>query len=94
MKRNFLILVFLFFLLILPDLLLADCVPVPQFNNFTVQSDREVTLYYFEIPIVKFWVDCSVGPTSIIRLLKDSVCDEDRIEIDGEKCSVITAKSP
>jgi len=94
MKKNFLILVFLFILLILPNLLLADCVPVPQFNNFVLEGNKTVTLYYFQVPIVKFEVNCSVGPESEIRLLKDSVCDEDDIEIDGSKCSVITAKSP
>jgi hypothetical protein len=94
MKRNFLILVFLFVLLILPDLLLADCVPVPQFNNFVLEGDKTVILYYFQVPIVRFEVNCIVRPESKIRLLKDSVCDEDDIEIDGSKCSVITAKSP
>ena len=94
MKRNFLILVFLFILLILPNLVLADCIPVPQFNNFTVEGDKTVTLYFFEVPIVKFEADCGVRPTSEIRLFKDSVCDGDDIEIDGSKCSVVTAKLP
>jgi hypothetical protein len=94
MKRNFLILVFLFILLILPNLLLADCIPVPQFNNFMVEGGKTVTLYFGEVPIVKFDVDCNVAPTSDIRLLKDSVCDGDQIEIDGSKCSVVTAKLP
>ncbi len=94
MKRNFLTLVILFILLILPNLLWADCIPVPQFNNFRLEGDKTVTLYYFEVPIVKFEADCSVTPTSEIRLLKDSVCDGDDIEIDGSKCSVISAKLP
>jgi len=94
MKRNLLILVFPFILLILPNLLLADCVPVPQFNNFRLEGDKTVVLYYFQVPIVRFEVNCIVGPESNIRLLKDSVCDEDDVEIDGSKCSVLTAKSP
>ncbi len=94
MKRNSLIPVFLFILLVLPNLLLADCIPVEQFNNFRVEDGKTVTLYFGAIPIVKFDVDCSVEPTSKIRLLKASVCDGDDIEIDGAKCSILTAKLP
>jgi hypothetical protein len=93
MKRNFLILVFLFILLILPNLLLADCIPVGQFNNVLVEG-KTVTLYLGNVPIVKFDVDCSVSSASKIRLLKDSVCDGDDIEIDGRKCSILIAKLP
>lgn len=93
MKRNFLILVFLFILLILPNLLLADCIPVGQFNNILVEG-KTVTLYLGNVPIVKFDVDCSVSSASKIRILKDSVCDGDDIEIDGQKCSILIAKLP
>lgn len=94
MKRNFLILVSLFILLILPNLVLADCIPVGQFNSFSVEGDQTVTLYLGGLPIVRFDVDCSVGPTSSIRLLKASVCDGDDIEIDDSKCSILTANLP
>ncbi len=93
MKKNFSILSFLL-ILIMPTPLLADCIPVPQFTNFMVEGGRRVILYYGNVPIVKFDVDCRVKPTSKIRLLKDSVCDGDDIEIDGRKCSVLTAKLP
>jgi len=93
MKKNFLILGFLFMLVIIPNLLLADCIPVEQFNNIKVDG-KTVTLYFGSVPIVKFDVDCSVEPTSTIRLLKVSVCDGDDIEIDGQKCSVLIASLP
>jgi len=93
MKRNFLILVFLFILLVLPNLLLADCIPVGQFNNTRVE-EKTITLYLGNIPIVKFDVDCSVSSESKIRILKDSVCDGDDVEIDGGKCSILIAKLP
>jgi hypothetical protein len=95
MKRNLLILVFLLILLILPNLLLADCIPVTQFNKFKVEEGgKTVTLYLGAIPIVKFDVDCVVEPASKIRLLKASVCGGDDIEIDGQKCSILTANLP
>ena len=93
MKKEFLLIGFLLILLTFPNLLLADCIPVPQFTNFLVEGGT-VTLYYGAVPIVKFDLDCSVEVTSRIRLLKDSVCDGDDIEIDGRKCSVLTAKLP
>jgi hypothetical protein len=94
MKRNFLIPAFLLVLLNLPNLLLADCIPVPQFTKFFVEEGKTVTLYYEAVPIVKFDLNCWVEPTSNIRLLKNSVCDGDDVEIDGQKCSVLTATLP
>ena len=93
MKRIFLILGSLAILGIIPNLLLADCIPVEQFNNIRVDG-KTVTLYFGAIPVVKFDVDCGVGPESKIRLLKASVCDGDDIEIDGSICSVLTVSLP
>ncbi len=92
MKRNSLILAFLFSLS-LPSLLLADCIPVGLFDRFGVEG-KTVTLYLGNVPLVKFDVNCRVEPTSKIRVLKASVCDGDDIEIDGSKCSILTATLP
>ncbi len=92
MKRNLSIL-FLLFSLTFPSLLLADCIPVGQFDSFTVEG-KTVTLYFGAVSIVKFDINCRVEPTSKIRLLKASVCDGDDIEIDGSKCSILTANLP
>jgi hypothetical protein len=90
MKRKFQIPVFLFLLLIFPQLLLADCVPVGYFDNFIVEGDHTVILYTGSVPIVKFDVSCKVGPTSKIRLLKVSACEGDDIEIDGSACTILS----
>ncbi len=93
MKRNSLILVFLFIFFGLPNLLLADCIPVGLFDRLGVEG-KTVTLYLGNVPIVKFDVNCRVERTSKIRIPKASVCDGDDIEIDGLKCSILTANLP
>ncbi len=95
MKKIFLLVVSLFVLLLLapPQLLLADCIPVAGYDRFTVDGST-VILYMAGVATVKFDVNCPVQQTSKINLLKGSVCDGDDIEIDGSRCSILTASLP
>ena len=93
MKRNFLIMLCLFFLLVLPKVASADCLSVGPFDNFIVQGDDTVILYYGSVALVQIELNCSVNPKSKIRLLKNYCCDGDDIMIDDSTCSIITLKS-
>lgn len=92
MRRNFLILLCLFFLLILPNVVTADCMSVGNFDNFIVKDDT-IILYSGHDPLVKIEVNCEVLPTSKIRLLKSYLCDDDDIMIDDSTCSMISLES-
>ncbi len=94
MKRSLLILLCLSILLVVPNLALADCIPVAFFNNFAVESPHTVILYAWTVPVVKLDVNVAVTATSTIRLLKDSVCDGDDILIDGSRYTILTAELP
>jgi hypothetical protein len=89
MQRNFLILLCLFFLLILPEVVLADCISVGYVDNFIVKDDT-IILYNGQVPFVKIVVNCNVDSTSKIRLLKSYLCDGDDILIDGSTCRIIS----
>lgn len=93
MKKYFLVLLWLFFLLILPDVVSADCMSVGPFDNFIVQGDDTVILYNGSVALVKIEVDCGVQPKSKIRLLKSYCCDGDDIMIDDSTCTIMSLQS-
>jgi hypothetical protein len=94
MKRNILILFFLGILLILPNLILADCADLGGFSNFVLSRGNTVVLYAGSTPTGQFDVqDCDVQPQSRILLRKSMVCDGDEVIIDGNKCTVMDVKS-
>ena len=94
MKKNILILIFLGILLILPNLIFADCVDLGGFNSFVLSRGSTVTLYAGSTPTGQFDLQsCDVSPQSRILLLKSMVCDGDEVVIDGNRCTVMDVKS-
>jgi hypothetical protein len=94
MKKNILILVFFGILLILPNLVLADCVDLGGFRNFVLSRGNTVVLYAGSTPTGQFDVqNCDVQPQSKILLRKSMVCDGDEVIIDGNSCTVMDVKS-
>ena len=94
MRKRFLIVLCLLFILILPVTVSADCMGVSFFDNFILRGSNTVVLYSGTAPLVKIDVDCTVQPTSNIRLLRNYLCDGDDILIDDSTCKIITVKSP
>jgi hypothetical protein len=92
MKRNILILLSLGILLILPNLVVADCADIGGFSSFSVTGNT-VTLYSRNTPFVKFDVQCDIQPTSRLQLIKGYVCDGDEVLIDGSKCTIMDVNS-
>ena len=93
MKKNILILACLGILVVLPNLVLADCGDVGGFSSFSVSGGNTVTLYSGGTPYVKFDVQCSIQPTSKIQLIKGYVCDGDEILVDGSRCTILNVNT-
>jgi len=74
---------------------LADCTGLDNFNRFIVQDDGSIIFYYNNIPLATVELqDCTAESTSTISLLKGSVCDNDEILVDGERCTIMGVKVP
>jgi hypothetical protein len=94
MKRNFLTLLCLGFVLIVPNLVLADCADIGGFSSFSLSEDGgTVTLYSGSTPYVKFGVECDIQSTSKLQLIKGYVCDGDEILVDGSRCTILDVNS-
>ncbi len=93
MKRSYLILVGLFFILILPGRVSADCMSVGPFDNFILQGDDTVILTSAGQALVKIETNCTVYEKSKVRLLKNYICDGDTIMIDDKNCTMVTVSS-
>ena len=94
MKKYTLILLSLGILLILPNLILADCVGLGGFNNFVLSRGSTVVLYAGSTPTGQFDVqNCDVQPQSRILLARSMVCDGDEVVIDNSRCTVLDVKS-
>ncbi len=93
MKKKLLVLIFFGFLVIAPNLVLAECGNIGFFNRFSLEGPNTVMLYLGSKAVARFDLQtCSVRPDSIIELLKNYVCDGDEIVIDGFKCTIMEVK--
>jgi len=92
MKRNFLMLLCLGVVLILPNLVVADCADIGGFSSFCV-SGSTVTLYSGGTPYARFDVQCTIYPTSKLQLTKGYVCDGDEVLVDGFTCTIMNVSS-
>jgi len=93
MKKNILMLLCLGILLVLPNLVLADCADLEGFTSFSVTAGNTVTLYSMNTPFVKFDVQGSIDPTSKLQLVKGYVCDGDEVLVDGSKSTILNVNS-
>ncbi|HUL21186.1 MAG TPA: hypothetical protein VLZ10_07005 [Thermodesulfobacteriota bacterium] len=93
MKKNIAILVCLGILVVLPNLVLADCAAIGGFSSFSVSGGNTVTLYSGGTPYVKFDVQGSIDPTSKLQLIKGYMCDGDEVLVDGSKTTILNVIS-
>jgi len=93
MKKNILILVCLGILLVLPNLVLADCADIGGFTSFSVTGNNTVTLYSMNRPFLKFDVQGGIEPTSRLQFIKSYVCDGDEVLVDGYKMTILNVNS-
>jgi hypothetical protein len=93
MNKNILVLVCLGILVVLPNLVLADCADIGGFSSFSVTSGNTVTLYSMNRPFVKFDVQGGIDPTSKLQLIKGYMCDGDDVLVDGFKSTILNVNS-
>jgi len=93
MRKKIIVLFILGILLFLPILVSADCLDLGDFTNWVLEDEHTVVFYREERPMARLEIpDCSIRPSSNIRLIKSYVCDSDDIIIDNEKCHIMTVK--
>ncbi len=93
MKKLLLVLILGSFLLA-PALAVSDCMDLSGYTSFYVQDEGTILFYSQNTPIAKVvFQDCSVSPSSSIRLLKNYVCDSDSLMVDGQECAIMTLDS-
>ena len=87
------ILVIISFLILLfsPRLAISDCTDLGHSTDWYVMGDRSIIFYVQNKPLAKIVLqDCTVTPSSNIRLLKTYVCEDDSFLVDGQECSIMT----
>ena len=94
MRNKKVILLSFAILLVFSSLALADCVSLVGFTDWFAQDNHNVVFYRGSRPLGTLNIpDCSIKPSSAIRLSKSYVCDSDKIIIDGEECTIMTVAS-
>jgi len=95
MKRKTILLFGLFLFFCLPNLAVADCTDLGNFNRFYVQDDESIIFYYNNVPLGTVELQaCTVDSSSNIRLIKSFVCNNDEILVDGESCTIMSVTVP
>jgi hypothetical protein len=94
MKMRILIPVIFLILLLFPPLVSADCLDLGEFTNWVLEDEHTVVFYRQMRPMARVEIpNCSIGPSSNIRLIKSYVCDSDEIMINNKKCHIMTLKA-
>jgi hypothetical protein len=94
MRRKILILLGLMILLLSPTLASSDCVDLGGSTSWYVRDGHTIIFYEGMTPLALLDISgCIVSSSSNIHLLKNYVCDNDKIIIDGEECSIMTVSS-
>jgi hypothetical protein len=80
-------------MLLLPNIVSADCADLKNFTNW-IRADEHTIVFYMEnTPLASLNIPyCDILPSSSVRLLKSYVCDLDSIMVDGEECSIMTVE--
>ncbi len=81
-------------LLFLPHIVFSDCVDLGRSTGWYVQGEHTLIFYSAKSPIAQVNVpNCSIRPSSIVRLITNYLCDSDKVIINGEACEIMTVTS-
>jgi len=95
MKRKMILLVTLFLFFCLPSPGLADCAPLGRMDHWVVQEDGSIIFYAGNVALGTVELeDCTADSNSKINLPGASVCDNDEILVDGERCTISSLTVP
>jgi hypothetical protein len=93
MKQIVILLLIFSMMLSFPILVSADCLDLGEFTSWVVEDEHTVVFYRQSRPMARLEIpNCSIDPSSNIRLIESYVCDSDDIMIDNEKCHIMTLK--
>lgn len=93
MKKIVLIAFLLLCLSLAPGLTRADCLDLSGFTSWALQDESTVIFYRGnQVLAMVTFSNCTVQPSSRIRLLKNYVCEADEIQVDDDACSIISVK--
>jgi hypothetical protein len=94
MKKKRFIILFFSLLLFAPSLAVSDCTDLGMATSTYVENERTIIFYRQNTPLAKVLLgddaNCTVNPSSNIRLSKSYVCDSDSLFIDGQVCPIMT----
>ena len=94
MKKNISILLCIGILLALPSLAASDCLSFGRATSWYVQDENTIIFYSQMKPVARIVLqDCTVSPSSNIRLLKTYMCDADSLLVDGKECAILSLTS-
>lgn len=94
MRKKILILFGFAILLLLPTLASSDCVDLGRSTSWYIQGGHKIIFYEGMRPIAFLDISyCAMNSSSDIRLLKNYICNNDNIIIDGVQCSIMTVSS-
>jgi len=94
MRNKLFVLWMLLSLLFTPAVALSDCLNLGQANNYYIQGAHAIIFYYGMRPLARVEIpNCNLYRDSTIRLTTNYTCDNDKIMIDGEQCSIGTVSS-
>ncbi len=80
--------------LLSPSIVFSDCVDLGRSTSWYVQGGHSIIFYGGLMPIARVDVPyCALNPSSSIGLLKNYVCDGDKIIIDGSGCTIMNVSS-
>ncbi len=91
MKKKMFVLLSVSALLFFPTLAVSDCTDLGHSTSWYVQDEQTVICYVQNKPVAQVVLqDCTMNRSSNIRLLKNYVCDGDRLLVDGQECTIVT----
>ncbi len=94
MKKLALAILSIAFLLLLPHIVFSDCVDLGRATGWYVQGSHTLIFYSAKTPTARVNVpNCSIKPSSIVRLITKYLCDSDKVIINGEACDIMTVTS-
>jgi hypothetical protein len=96
MRKTIFILFSSAMLFLSPNLVLSDCMDIggPPFTSFYIQGGHTIIFYRDSWPIAYLDVPyCTLYPSSSVRLIRNYVCDGDKIIVDNEACTIMNVYS-
>ena len=79
---------------LVPLVLYADCLSLGGYTSWFFESNQKIIFYRGSRPIAAVKLrDCKVYENSRVLLIKSYVCDDDKIIVDGQQCSIFSVDS-